>query len=112
MAKYDKGVKQSKRLYIAADELGFLICNPQLFLLLSQDFHLSALEILLFMVLHYKYDSSGCKPVSASLGDWARALGCTKSGIIEVINNLLAWGIIKRVNERQGRAKSQYVPNV
>jgi predicted transcriptional regulator len=73
---------------------------------------LSSTEARIFQMIAMEYDADKQKPCSASYGDFAEIIICTPAGAKKAIINLLERELIIRVNDRKGRTRFEYVPNV
>lgn len=108
-----------ERLYkdLSPLERRFAIINNDLLPAVCYCYDLSALEMLIFMYISTEYESRKLKqnkrsPVKISYADLVKKLKRSKNGIVTAIKHLTNEELITPTNERKGRAKTEYVPNV
>jgi hypothetical protein len=108
-------VTRGKRLYL--DLQGrmrrYILLNVDLIPAILNKHPLTSVELTLFLDIAMTYDSSQQYPCRYSYKDLSTKYQYSKNGIIKAIDGLLLIGLIERPDEdRRGRKKSQYVPNV
>lgn len=107
--------KESKeRLYVDLAYKGsyYVTWNIDLLPAINEKLRLSQLEILLFVDIAMYYDSHRQTPCEYSYSMLADKYRCTVNGVRKSLSMLLEYKLIEHVNDRKGRTKFKYEPNV
>lgn len=114
MKKYE-----NKRLYVDLSEWGgekrFVTWNIDILPMIWKYYDFSKLEERLLLYICMAYDNaheSNREPLKLSYTDIANIIKCSVWGATKAIKMLLKSQLIVTKGKRQGKAKTQYLPNV
>lgn len=107
--------REHKQLYMDTshlEERPYVKLNLSLLPAIRKYYDISAMEIMIFTDICMNYDNNRQNSCKYSIQELADKYLCSKTGIFKALQKLIEKGLIEKLNEPKGRAKTEYIPNV